>query len=188
MASGKIFVVSAPSGCGKTTVIQKLLRKKRNLVKSVSATTRSMRRGEKDNIDYRFITKGEFKRRIKNGYFLEWERVFENYYGTPLAPAKKILREGKDVVLDLDVKGALHVKRIFRDAVLVFLLPPSVSALKERLKARSTDTPSQIRKRLMLAKWELSQRNKYDYIVLNKDVDKAVGELNSIVKKEREKT
>jgi len=179
-----VFVVSAPSGSGKTTVIRELLKNEKRLVKSISATTRARRCGEEQGADYYFISREEFKKRIKKNYFLEWERVFGNYYGTPKAPIEKALRENKDVILALDVKGALKIKRIFREAVLIFLLPPSIIELKERLNTRSTDSKNQIKKRLALARWELSKKKRYNYVVLNNTIKEAVSGLKKIIKKE----
>ncbi len=185
MKKGTLFVVSAPSGSGKTTVIRELLEKEKRLVKSVSATTRPPRRGEKDKVDYRFITRREFKKLIKEGYFLEWEQVFDNYYGTPRAPVISAVRSGRDIILALDVKGALKIKQRSKDAILIFLLPPSMGALRERLRGRSTDSKAQIKKRLEIARWELSQKRKYDYAVINNTVENAVKQLRVIIKKER---
>lgn len=188
MNKGILFVVSAPSGSGKTTVIRELLKKEKGLVKSVSATTRPPRRGEKNKVDYLFITREEFKKRIKENYFLEWEQVFDNCYGTPRAPVISAVKNGRDVILALDVKGALKIKDRFKGAILIFLLPPSIEALKERLKGRSTDSRAQIKKRLELARWELSQKKKYDYAVINNTVENAVKRLRTIINKERSKS
>ncbi|MFH0839104.1 MAG: guanylate kinase [Candidatus Omnitrophota bacterium] len=161
MKKNFLIIVSAPSGSGKTTVIQRLLKKDKTLIKSVSATTRAPRRGEEDGVDYHFISREEFKKRIQKGYFLEWEEVFGNYYGTPHRPIQKALKEKRNVVLDLDVKGALKVKkRLQPNVLLIFLEPPSLAILRERLKGRSSDSHAEIRKRLALAAWEMKKKKR----------------------------
>jgi guanylate kinase len=179
---GRIFVVSAPSGCGKTTLCRRLLADGLDLADSVSMTTRPPRPGEKEGADYLFVTERRFRRMISEGGFLEHEKNFGNYYGTPRAFVEKNLGRGRPVLLSIDVKGAMKVRRAFpAESVLIFLVPPSIRALKERLVSRRADAADVIKRRLALAKRELSYKKRYDYSIVNDDLDKAYRELKSVV-------
>ncbi len=181
-----ILIVSGPSGVGKTTLCKKLLQLDGNLFYSVSATTRPMREGEVDGRDYHFLTVEEFEGMIENGELLEWARVYDNYYGTPLKPVLENFSRGKDVIMDIDVQGKRQIERNFRGRVVsVFVLPPSVDVLLERLERRGAETPQQFEKRKELIRKDLEYRWEYDYWLINDDLDKAVGELYSIIKAER---
>lgn len=186
-SKGIIFVVSAPSGGGKTSLIKALLKKDANLTHPVSFTTRPPRRKEKNGRDYHFISEEEFKKRSAKGDFLECSRPFGQRYATPKAAILKNIRRGRDVVLSLDVRGASFIKKRFKDAVLIYVLPPSLNALRKRLIGRSTDNSSEISKRFRLAKKDIANLNKYDYAVVNDDFDEAVDNLQAILIAERSK-
>ena len=184
MKKGRIFVLSAPSGCGKTTVCESVLKKIRNLESSVSMTTRSPRRGEKSRKDYHYVSKLFFKKQIKKGNLLEWEDNFGELYGTPKRFVLGSIKKGKNVLLSIDVKGAFKVKKALPETVLIFLKPPSIKELSRRLKGRNTDESESIKKRLKIAKKELKFAHKYDFVVVNKKFEKAVKEIILIIKKE----
>jgi guanylate kinase len=185
---GKIFVISAPSGCGKTTLANKLLDDKLGLAVSISATTRGPRPGEIDGEHYFFVTKEKFKKMASNGEFLEHEENFGNFYGTPKKPIEKALRKGISVLLNIDVKGAMRVRRAHPfDSVLIFIMPPSITVLKKRLHGRKADKTDEIKRRLDLAKIEMSYRNKYDHTIVNDRLDNAYKKLKKIVIDENNK-
>jgi len=179
--SGTLFVVSGPSGCGKTTLCDKLLRTKLGLVRSVSVTTREKRGKEKNNKDYSYISIAGFKRQLAKGMFLEHAEVFGNYYATPRRFVERNLNINQDVLMNIDVQGAAQIKSKFKQAVLIFILPPTMEALKARLRKRSSDTTAQIRKRLVIARRELAAIKIYDYVVINDKIDKATCQLASII-------
>lgn len=187
MKKGRIFIISAPSGCGKTTLCRKLLKSDAGLVRSVSATTRPRRKGESRGNDYYFASKADFQKGIDRGRFLEWARTYGWYYGTPRRFVDRMLRRGRDVLLSIDVKGAFKVKAIYPDAVLIFILPPSLKELKGRLKKRNVDDKKEIGKRLRIVRRELSFAGKYDYAVVNDSIEKAVDKLRAIVIAEKQK-
>lgn len=194
MRKGIIFVVSGPSGSGKTTLIKSLLGKRKfrgNLTRVVTCTTRAPRTGENDGKDYIFLKPQEFRIKIKRGNFLEWQKVLGYYYGTPKEQVKEGVDSGKDVFLCIDVKGAktLKDKRGFK-FVRIFVMPSEnnwQAMLKTRLTYRGSENRQQINKRLKLAKAEIKQAKYYDYIMINKDINKAVNELTAIVLAERMK-
>lgn len=179
--TGKIFAVSAPSGTGKTTIVKRMLEEVPNLIYSVSATTRKKRENEKHGTDYFFITEKEFLEKIKNDEFVEWEKVYDYYYGTFKYFINQNIEAGKSVIAEVDVKGALALKNIFKDAVLIFISPPSFEELVERLKKRKTETDSDLMKRIERAKMELSQKDKFDYLIINNNLDKALAETKSLI-------
>jgi len=181
---GKLFVISGPSGAGKGTLRRELFKAIPELVYSVSVTTRKPRFGEVDGVDYFFISQSEFARMRDSGELLEWAEVHGNLYGTPRKFVEKNLGEGKSVVLEIDVQGALQVKRTFPEAVLIFILPPSQEELSRRLHGRGTESEEELEVRLRNAQWELEKKDIYDYAVVNDDVKKASIELIEIVKKE----
>jgi len=182
---GNLFIVSAPSGTGKTTVVNGVLRKVRGLKRSVSATTRPPRKGEKQKKDYYFISETAFKNKAKKGEFLEWAENFGHYYGTPKKPVYAALKCGKDVILTIDIKGAAQVKRKVTDCVMVFIAPPSVEDLTRRLKKRSTDGLKEIKKRLKIAKKEMLFSKKYDYVIVNDKIKDAVERLKAVITAKR---
>lgn len=182
---GRLFVVSAPSGTGKTTLVARLLKEMPDIEKSLSCTTRPPRAGEKDGVDYRFIDQKMFQEMINQELFFEWEEVHGFLYGTPEAPLLERRKDGKDTVLDIDVRGALNLKKRFPDSCLVFLMPPSLEVLEERLRKRRTEAEEILRRRLENARRELGEKEKFDYAIINDDLEKAYQELKTIVVKER---
>ncbi len=184
MDKGLLIVVSGPSGAGKGTVMNKLIAGG-DYALSVSATTRSPREGEQDGINYFFKTREEFEKMIADNEFLEYARFCGNYYGTPLSYVNQKLDEGKNVILEIEVKGAFQVKEKCPEAVLIFLAPPSMKELEERLVGRGTESPEVIAERLARAMEELDLIDDYDYVVINDDVDEAVADIRSIVKAEQ---
>ncbi len=186
--SGTLFVISAPSGAGKTTLCRKLLKKNPDIKLSVSYTTRQPRRGEKNNVDYSFISKTMFMKMINKGEFTEWATVHSNLYGTSIKRMKALNRAGYDIILDIDTHGAMQLKKRYENAVYIFILPPSVEVLKERLVNRKTDSKDVIAKRLDNVKNEIPYYKDYDYIVVNDSLDKAYRELESIIVSSRLRT
>jgi len=186
-AQNFVFVVSGPSGSGKTTLCDLLAKKQSlRLVRSVSCTTRPQRIGERNGKDYWFISKKEFKKKINQGYFVEHKYVFGHWYGTPKRSIIDAFKKHRDVVLSIDVKGALSVRRSFRKhAVLVFVLPPSKQQLKQRIYSRAREGKKEMQKRLDFAKIEISYAARYDYFVINDTVAHAIHELESIVMAKR---
>ena len=182
---GLLVVFSGPSGSGKGTVLKEALKKSDDLCVSVSATTRAPRDGETDGVDYMFYTKEQFLDLVSENGFLEWACFCENYYGTPRAKIEELLSTGKDVVLEIEVQGAMKVKQKCPDAVLIFNLPPSLEILKERLVGRKTDAEDVIKKRLETATWEISQAAKYDYVLINDKIEDAADTFLAIIKGEK---
>ena len=183
---GKIFILSGPSGSGKGTVLKSAMREHPDMFLSVSATTRGPRQGEIDGVHYFFIDEDRFKSMIEENAFLEYMHVFNmHYYGTPRTYVEQELKAGHDVLLEIDVQGAMRVKKAYPDAVLVFIAPPSMSALKERLIGRNTETPEQIEKRFATAYDEVRMMDRYDYIVVNDVLDIAVSRMEHIIQAEK---
>ena len=177
-----MFLLSAPSGSGKTTMLEALLKRDPERVRSVSATTRPPRPGERHGKDYFFFSRARFRRGIARGEFLEHARVLQNWYGTPRGPIKKALQAGKDVLLGIDIQGARQIRRSGLPATTIFLLPPSLKVLRQRLKRRATETPAQIRDRLRLARKELKEVGRYDYAVVNDELREAVTAVEAILR------
>jgi len=182
---GVLFVVSAPSGTGKTTLCGMLLAEFRDVKFSVSCTTRPPRKGETEGREYHFVSRETFLEMVKRGEFLEWAEVYGNLYGTPKEPVMQALREGKDILLEIDTEGAMQVKRNFPDAVLIFIAPPSIKELERRLKSRGTDSEQAIRERLSKAVKEMESARHYDYILVNDKLRVAYEKLRAIVIAER---
>lgn len=178
---GTLIILSGPSGVGKTTLRRRLQKKIPNLVFSVSWTTRPRRTGEVDGRDYHFVSRRRFEKAIAGGDFLEWAKVHDEYYGTPEGPVRRLLEKGKDVLLDIDVQGADQVKRRVPEAVSIFILPPSLRALRERLVKRRSESPDAIRLRLENARRELERAKDFDYRVVNRDIAAAVEALVHII-------
>jgi len=178
---GTLFVISAPSGAGKTSLVKALLEQTENIGVSVSHTTRAMREGEQNGIDYNFIDKETFVSMVEASAFLEHAQVFDNYYGTAIANIEDKLKQGTDVILEIDWQGAEQVRKQLPYAVNIFILPPSQAALEERLRGRGQDSDEIIARRMRDAKSETSHYSEYDYLVVNDDFDKALIELKSIV-------
>ena len=181
---GKVIILSAPSGAGKTTLAKHLLNKKDLKLKfSVSATTRGPRKGEINGKDYYFLTNKDFEEKIKNNEFVEWEEVYSGiFYGTLKSEIERIFSEGYNVLFDVDVKGGLNLKKYFGDnALSVFVAPPSLNELKKRLENRQTETQESIMKRLARAKEELTYIDKFDKVVINDDINKAKEEIYGLV-------
>lgn len=179
---GRIFVISAPSGAGKTTLVGLLKKRFPLLAESVSCTTRKPRGQEVDGIDYFFLTKDEFFAKREAGLFAEWAEVHGNFYGTPLDFLQKQLDSGKDIVCDIDYQGAINIKKAFPDeAVLILVLPPSMEELESRLRLRATDDPEVIKTRLHNAKNEIMHYPHFDFAIVNKDLDTAIGQLSAII-------
>ena len=182
MRKSKVFIISAPSGAGKSTLIQSLLREVPSLLFSVSHTTRRPRDGERDAVDYYFVSPEEFQRMIAAGEFLEWATVHGSHYGTSKEMLRMAENKNKDLLLDIDVQGAGKVRRSLPDAVSIFVMPPSFEALAERLKKRRKDSFEQMEQRIQTARTEMQQYHEYDYVIINENLDNALGELIGIIK------
>ena len=182
---GLLFIVSAPSGTGKTTLVERLVQVLPNLRMSRSYTSRPARNGERDGVDYNFISRALFERRIDAGEFLEWADVFGNYYGTAAADVEQMIAAGQDVVLVIDVQGAQQVKARGVDHTAIFVMPPSFAVLEQRLRGRSKDTEDQMQRRLDTARSEASSYVDYDYVVVNDELDATVVRLQEIIAAER---
>ncbi|MGV8134320.1 MAG: guanylate kinase [Mangrovibacterium sp.] len=184
MSKGKLIIFSAPSGAGKTTIVKHLLKQNAALEFSISATSRAPRISETNGVDYYFLSEEEFKSKINNNEFLEWEEVYPGtYYGTLISEVERIRDKGKHVVFDVDVVGGTNIKKFYgEDALAVFIQPPSVEELKLRLIRRSTDSPEIIRKRVEKAAYEMTFSSNFDVILVNNDLQQALSEAEKIVK------
>ena len=185
---GLLIVFSGPSGTGKDTVLDMFLRETDMVKKSVSATTRAPREGERDGVDYRFLTREQFLSLVERGEMLEYAEYVGNYYGTPLEYVQEMTEQGKDVFLEIEVQGALQVKRRMPDGVFIFLAPPNLRELESRIVNRGTDSEEVIAKRMQQAREELQLMTQYDYVVENDSVDKAVKRIQTILDAEHLKT
>lgn len=178
---GTLFIFSAPSGAGKTSLVKKLLEQTKHIGVSISHTTRAQRPGEVDGQDYHFISQEEFQQMVGQGGFLEHAQVFDNFYGTSQAWVENELTAGRDVILEIDWQGAEQVRRLIPDAVSVFILPPSIEALRQRLNGRGQDGEETIERRMRDARSEISHYGEFDYLIINDNFDNALAELRAIV-------
>lgn len=182
---GILIVISGPSGAGKGTICKELLKKEENLYISVSATTRAPREGEVEGVNYYFVTKEDFLEKKENGDFLEYAEVYGNYYGTPKWKVEEMLQSGKNVILEIDIQGALKVKENSKEGVFIFILPPSMEELKQRIIKRGSETPESLMRRFKSAYQEINFVSKYNYAVVNDEVDIAVTKIQSILAAEK---
>lgn len=185
MKKGLLFVVSAPAGCGKDTILAELFKKTDAAGYAVSATTRAPREGEINGVHYHFLTREDFSEKIKLGEVLEYTEYCGNFYGTLKKSVDELVLSGKDAVLKIEVEGAMNIKKMFPEACLVFILPPSLEVLEKRLRGRGTETEEKIRERTLQAKNELEFAKNYDYLVVNDDLDEAVEDLLAIFRAEK---
>lgn len=184
---GKLFVFSAPSGTGKTTIIKNVLKEFPNLSFSISATTRNRRPSEINGVDYFFLSKEEFKEKVGRNEFLEWGKFFGYYYGTIKELVFEKINKGTSILLEVDVKGALNIKDVYKDSVLIFISPPSIDELKKRLLNRKTESDEDFNKRILRAEMELEYREKFDYNVFNYNLEEAQKKVNEIINSELDK-
>ncbi len=185
MTRGKLFVVSGPSGAGKGTICKEILDEEKNMKLSVSMTTRQPRQGEENKVHYHFVSRDSFEELIEAEGFMEYADVYGNLYGTPKAQVVKWMNEGTDVLLEIDVQGALQIKKNYPEGVFIFILPPSIDELKNRIKGRGSETEESMRRRLGEAVREISLIGEYDYGVVNEAVDEAVERIRAIISAER---
>ena len=184
--NGQLIVISAPSGAGKGTIIKKLLeRDNKTRWLSVSATSRKMRDGEIEGINYYFLKENDFKKKIEEDYFLEYTNYAGNFYGTPKEHIKEKLDKGIDVILEIEIEGAMNIKKIIPEAIFIFIMPPSLKELVRRLKKRGTESNEKILKRFHNAYKEINEVSKYNYVVINDIVDEAVDKIEAIIKSEK---
>ncbi|MBE6160855.1 MAG: guanylate kinase [Firmicutes bacterium] len=182
---GNLIVISGPSGAGKDSIVERLLKINRDTCLSISATTRSPRGQEKDGVDYYFLSREEFEKRIKENEFLEYAEYNGNYYGTPKSGITDKLNSGKDVLLVIEIQGALKVKELIKEAIFIFILPPSMAELRRRLVDRKTEDKEKIINRFKTAYREINEVTKYNYVVINDDLEDAVAKTNSILLSEK---
>ncbi|UNM96124.1 guanylate kinase [Ignatzschineria rhizosphaerae] len=187
-ANGHVYVISAPSGGGKTTLVEALMAQDSNVTRAVTHTTRGAREGEENGVDYHFVTKDQFREMIQNEDFLEHAEVFDNLYGTSLAEVRKHTATGKDVVLVIDWQGAASVKAMMPEAQLIFVIPPSIAELEARLSARKQDDPEIVKKRMADAMNQIRHYEKFDYVIINDDFKSALQDLSQIFKVNRLRT
>lgn len=184
---GALFVLSAPSGCGKDTVLSFLKERDCNVKQSISVTTRKIRDGEADGVDYYFTDVADFEKKIQEDYFLEYVKYGENYYGTPKKKIEELVESGYNVFLKIEVEGAGNVRRFFPECISIFIVPPSFDALEARLKGRGTETAETLNRRLGIAREELLRAKEYDYIVVNDKLDDCVNDVCAIINAEHSK-
>lgn len=183
---GRLIVISAPSGAGKSTLCKALLQQFPDIRYSISHTCRKPRAGEKEGIDYHFVEKDVFEEGIRSNLWAEWAEVHDNYYGTSAASLDRMLNQGSDVLLDIDVQGAAQIIKRYPDSMTIFILPPSINVLKDRLLARKTDDQAAIETRLRNAEKEIAARNTFQHIIINDRLDDAIKELFFIVRQSRQ--
>ena len=188
MKQGILFVLSGPSGSGKTTLAKHIVNTLKNVDFAISYTTRKIREGEKNGIDYKFISEHEFSEMVKSNQFAEWAEVHDNLYGTPVIEIDKVLNKGIDILLDIDVQGSSQIKKKYQNSVHIFIIPPDMKVLRERLGKRNTENPADLKKRMDRAIKEISKIKNYDYIVVSDDIEKSLSKLESIIVSVRSKT
>lgn len=181
MPGGKLIVISAPSGSGKTTIVREIMKLNPSLEFSVSATTRARRQGEVDGMDYYFMSDEEFRQRVNEGEFVEWEELYGDRYGTPRKEVDKALRNGKHLLFDVDVKGGLSIRRQYPDALMIFIRPPDMEVLTQRLQNRRTESDETLARRLERVPMELEMGATFAHQIVNDDLEKAVGEVQKII-------
>ncbi len=181
---GMLIILSGPSGSGKDTILTELSKRDSNVQVSISLTTRPARDWEIDGFHYFFMTEEQFQEKLKNNEVLEYAKYGQNYYGTPKGPIDKWLEEGKTVILKIEVQGAEKIRKVYPDVISIFLMPPSMEVLEERLRCRESEDEEDIQRRLKIAKDEINRSNEYDYVVFNDVVDYAVCDLSTIIKAE----
>lgn len=184
MNKGRLIVFSAPSGCGKGTMLEEILKDK-SFALSVSATTRSPREGEKDGVNYHFLTREDFEQRIADGKFIEHAEYCQNLYGTLVSEVDGRLEQGLNVILEIEPQGAMKIREKRPDAVFIFVVPPSINELRRRLKKRGTETDEVIEERVSKATWEVSQAEKYDYVIVNDALEDAISDFFTVIRAEK---
>lgn len=182
---GQLIVISGPSGCGKDTIVREVLKNNKNAWLSISCTSRNPRPGEVHGKDYYFLTNDEFEKKIEEENFLEYAKYTDNYYGTPRDVIKEKLNQGIDVILVIEIQGALKIKEMLKETVFIFILPPTMRELKKRLEGRNTETKEKITKRFKTAYKELNEVTKYNYVVINDEVNIAANKINAILLSEK---
>jgi guanylate kinase len=182
---GHLFIISAPSGGGKTTLSKAVLNRFKDIIYSISYTTRSPRNSEQDGVDYYFIPKKDFEERIKSGLWAEWAKVHGNYYGTSAEFLEKGLASGRDMLLDIDVQGTIQILGKYPDSITIFIMPPSLETLRKRLEMRRTESRATIKRRLLTAEKEMAQKDLYRYIIVNDQLSVAIEQLVAIIEKYR---
>lgn len=183
--TGQVIVISSPSGGGKGTVIAELLKKQKNLWLSVSTTSRPQRANDIPGVTYNFVTKEDFEKKIKEDYFLEYTEYVGNYYGTPKGPIKEKLDQGIDVILEIEIEGASNIKKLLPESIFIFIMPPSIKTLVKRLKKRNTDSNDKLMERFHKTYKEINEVTKYNYVVINDDLEETVDKVASIIKAEK---
>ena len=182
---GNVIVISGPSGSGKGTIIEQVLKKNPNCWLSVSTTSRPIRTNDIPGVTYNFVTKDEFEKKIEEGYFLEYNNYAGNYYGTPKEFIEKKIKSGIDVILEIEINGAQNIKKLIPEAIFIFIMPPSIEIMKERLRNRGTDSEEKILERFKIAYQEINEVTKYNYVVVNDKLEEAIEKVNSILLSEK---
>lgn len=178
---GQLFIISGPSGAGKGSIVKEILKKRKDVFLSISSTCRSPRAGEVESGSYEFLSREQFEQNISRGEYLEWAEVYGNLYGTPKAPVFKALEEGKNIILEIDYQGALQVKRVYSEAIFVFVLPPSLEELKNRVLGRKSETQESFHRRFYSALEEIHYMERYDYFIINDELEESVMRLDAII-------
>lgn len=187
-SKGVLFVISAPSGTGKTTICRTVVASDRRIRESVSFTTRAPRTGEKNNRDYTFVSREDFLKSVRRGEFVEWAEVHGNLYGTSKRRLRELMAAGYDIILDIDTQGAGQFRKVFPEGVFIFIMPPSLKALEDRLHGRGANSPEDRGRRLRNARREIKSYKKYDYVIVNDKLDDAIAALRAVISAERLRT